>query len=428
MRGLTTMLYRGSGQFLLVHVAGTALLFGVHLLLARLLGPAEYGTFTYVTAWLAVLALIAQLGLGTATLRFVSSYRATEQWSLLRGYLQTAPRAIARASIGSGAVAFAASRLIGSDTPTSTAVAFSVGLLSLPATALLNNSSSALRAFKAISRSQVPIAIAQPLLFGVAVTAFASVSTAPVSAIHVLFAYAGSMWCILAVSWLLLRRLIPTEVRTAVPAHTVPEWRRVAAPLLIVGLLQVIRMRSDSILLGGLASVADVGLYNAANRLASLAVFGLTAVAAWVPPHISEAYAHGDRSRMQQLATVAARATAGFMVPVAIILFAFGPWFLRLFGPDFAAASVALRILVLGQLLNAATGPVGYFLTLTGHQSRVAWVEGASALVNFVLNVALIPPFGIVGAAIAGAVANAFRNASMAWIAWRSLGVRAWIL
>jgi len=390
------------------------MLFGLHLLLARLLGPAEYGTFTYVTAWLAVLALIAQLGLATTTLRFVSSYRATEQWGLLRGYLRTAPRAIALASIGSGVVAFAASRLLGSDTSSSTAVAFTAGLLSLPATALLNNSSSTLRAFKAISRSQAPIAIGQPLLFGVAVTAYAAISTTPVTAIHVLFAYAGSMWCILSVSWLLLR--------------AVPEWRRVAAPLLIVGLLQVIRMRSDSILLGGLASVADVGLYNAANRLASLAVFGLTAVAAWVPPHISEAYAHGDRSRMQHLATVAARATAGFMVPVAIILFAFGPWFLRLFGPDFAAASVALRILVLGQLLNAATGPVGYFLTLTGHQSRVAWVEGASALVNFVLNVALIPPFGIVGAAIAGAVANAFRNASMAWIAWRSLGVRAWIL
>ena len=74
-------------------------------MLARVLGASGYGIYAYVTAWIVVLALCATLGFHTAMLRFVSVYRAREEWPLLRGVLRYAAQRVSVAGlvIGGGA-------------------------------------------------------------------------------------------------------------------------------------------------------------------------------------------------------------------------------------------------------------------------------------------------------------------------------------
>jgi len=76
---------------------------------------------------------------------------------------------------------------------------------------------------------------------------------------------------------------------------------------------------------------------------------------------------------------------------------------LSLFGADFVAGYPALIILTAGMIVNAAAGPVGLLLNMTGHQRLCAKIFGTSALINVVLNALLIPQLGIVGAALATA-------------------------
>ena len=91
----------------------------------------------------------------------------------------------------------------------------------------------------------------------------------------------------------------------------------------------------------------------------------------------------------------------------------FGYVVLGIFVSDFTAGYVALLVLLAGQLINAVSGPVGYVMTMTGHQHRAARIIGVCAFVNIVLNAMLIPLFGMSGAASATAITTAMWNLMM---------------
>ena len=110
---------------------------------------------------------------------------------------------------------------------------------------------------------------------------------------------------------------------------------------------------------------------------------------------------------------------------VTLFLMVFGGQVLGLFGSEFMAAQWCLTILVLGQLINATTGPGGYLLDLTGHQDRSARVRCGSAVLNLSLNYLLIPKFGIMGAAIATTTTTILDNIIIYILTVKYLGIHA---
>jgi len=81
-----------------------------------------------------------------------------------------------------------------------------------------------------------------------------------------------------------------------------------------------------------------------------------------------------------------------------------------LFGKDFIVAYGALVFLTLGQFVNSLSGSTGIFMNMTGHQIQLSRIMLGAAVINIVMNVLLIKPLGINGAAIAGMVSLAFWN------------------
>jgi O-antigen/teichoic acid export membrane protein len=72
-----------------------------------------------------------------------------------------------------------------------------------------------------------------------------------------------------------------------------------------------------------------------------------------------------------------------------------------LFGANYAPAATALRILSIGFIISNFMGPNGATLIVMGEVRFVMWATLTTALLNIGLNIALIPPFGIEGTAIA---------------------------
>jgi O-antigen/teichoic acid export membrane protein len=60
-----------------------------------------------------------------------------------------------------------------------------------------------------------------------------------------------------------------------------------------------------------------------------------------------------------------------------------------------------LRALLVGQIVNAAAGSVGWLMLLSGRQKKAAWVYGWVAFIHVVLLAVVIPVFGTIGAAAA---------------------------
>ncbi len=123
-------------------------------------------------------------------------------------------------------------------------------------------------------------------------------------------------------------------------------------------------------------------------------------------------HARERQGELQTLVTDITRWTFWPSLAVALILVAFGPTILRLFGPGFEQGSTVLAILTLGQLVNAFTGPVAMLLNMTGHQNVTARVLGINAILGAGLGLALTQIWGIIGTAVA------FSAAIVLWNAW----------
>src|SRR5262245_38021399 len=95
-------LTRGAGVTFVVNCGGLLLQVVLQLAFARLMGVAAYGEYSYALSWLVLIALLATLGLDSALLRFLSSYRARAEWSKLRGLLVFGYGAGMACGIGAG--------------------------------------------------------------------------------------------------------------------------------------------------------------------------------------------------------------------------------------------------------------------------------------------------------------------------------------
>src|SRR5690606_28888087 len=92
--------------------------------------------------------------------------------------------------------------------------------------------------------------------------------------------------------------------------------------------------------------------------------------------------------------------TLALGVVVAIGLYLVGPWALTLvFGEQYAPAGAVLRVLAVAVPARYLATSAGAVLATEDNMRRKVWLMGLTALVNLSLNVALIPRYGIHGAA-----------------------------
>ena len=83
---------------------------------------------------------------------------------------------------------------------------------------------------------------------------------------------------------------------------------------------------------------------------------------------------------------------------------------LHVFGEGFSSGATALAILALGQLVNIGTGTVAGLLAMVG-RARMSVLNSVFFLgLSLVLDLLMIPPWGILGAAIANATSLAAVN------------------
>lgn len=187
--------------------------------------------------------------------------------------------------------------------------------------------------------------------------------------------------------------------------------------------VHLINANLDVVMLGLLTDDRQTGLYRAATVVSELVAFGLGVVNFIILPRIAGLHARGDRAGLQRLTTQSARViTAMATVGLAVILLAGGAILSGLFGGDFVGGRHALIILAFGQFANALFGPVALVLNMTG-QERLTLIGVTVAVgLNVVLNLALIPAYGIEGAAIASASALILWNIVLAVLLKRRVG------
>lgn len=118
----------------------------------------------------------------------------------------------------------------------------------------------------------------------------------------------------------------------------------------------------------------------------------------------------------------ALRRITTMLVPCAVLLALFAPWWLRLFGPGYAAHGArVLELLAVATLPRAVTEVYLGALRAQNRASLVALIQAARAVLLLSLTVALTTSIGIVGAGVAAVTSQAAIAAAVSFGLWRVL-------
>ncbi len=393
-----------------IKLLGAAVALSVQIYIARNVAADVYGLFVLVTAGLAIAALVARQGLDTTLTRFTGQYHGNDEGEALMGLWRWARRRLLLQTSTVSVLALLLIGLFAGDRP-SHAFAFGAGVLLLWATVNLSQAQAKNQGLRGIY-ARLPDELVRPLTFGVLVAVVLTATDAALSAATLLLLSTIAV-CVALVTAIAYRRLLLPSVRgeSVLPAtQNTVLWQQGQWALLIVSGTTVVISQLDILLVGFLIDEAHAGIYGAAARLSVLASFALAAINVLISPMIASAHSKGDHANMQRLAHNAARFSTLFTAVVALLLCWQAEWVLGWFGEPFRAAANALRILLLGQLINALCGSVGVLQLMTGNEQPAARNMLIACIACPLLGIPLISLYGIEGAAVAATAATALWN------------------
>ncbi|TML95506.1 MAG: hypothetical protein E6G10_28240 [Actinobacteria bacterium] len=190
----------------------------------------------------------------------------------------------------------------------------------------------------------------------------------------------------------------------------------------IGSVLSLANYRIDQWLMGALTSARQIGLYSIAVSWSEALFFLPTALAQVQRPNL----VRDDPAGAARQTAVVFRAAVVITIALAIAVALLAPVLCTtIFGPRFADSVPQLRILTIGSLGIVATKLLGNALVAQGRPLRQTLAILSSFVVILVLDVALIPSLGGVGASIASAGAYAVGGLVVVAVFARTFGLPA---
>ncbi|MGI8773731.1 MAG: polysaccharide biosynthesis C-terminal domain-containing protein [Actinomycetota bacterium] len=414
----------GTSQNILgIVVAGLATLVA-NLLLARTLGKEAFGVVTVLTQAAFVASFATRAGMDMAVLRDVAIAGGADRRSTARS---SVARAVVIAAAVSAVVALAVVAL--ADTIRSLFSipgAYGSGVvvaaaLGLPGLAMTNVWLAATRGLKIMRHTLYIFWAGQPLLWIALMVAGWRVSETTWMAT---LAY--------SISWLLASVAAGSAWRreTAGWGSEVPDagWAarllRYAGPRAPAALFSQLLFWTDLFILTRYVDQAEIGVYSAVLRAGHMVVLFLTSMNLMFSPYVADLYAKGEIERLGRLFKTLTRWTLAATLPAFLLMAVAPSSVLSMFGEGFGSGRTALVILLAGQLVNIATGSVGFVLIMVGRTGWDLLVYLGSLIFDVVLAVVLASRYGMEGAAVANAVTFGVSNLARLVLVHRIVGIQ----
>jgi O-antigen/teichoic acid export membrane protein len=400
-----------------IRIASAGLLYISQVALARWMGSDAYGI--YVIAWTVVLVLggLSSLGLNQAVMRLVPQYRAAGDTGLLSGLIDGSRWLALVAGSAIAALGLAGLALWGHHIDGPLAVAAYLALVCVPMYAVTDVQDGIGRGHGWMGLGLLPPYVLRPALVLTGMTA-AHLLSLPMTATTAMAAAILATWATgLIQLWALSQRL--PRPTTATPSeHDLRGWLGVGLPLMAVTGAEITLQCADVLILSRTMAPTDIAVYYAAAKTMSLLLYVHYAVGSAAAKRLAALDTTGDKSGLERTVPEIVRWTFWPSLAAGLVILALGQPLLSLFGPQFTAGYPVMMVLVAGFLARAAVGPSDTILRMLGQHRLSAAISVATAVLNVALLLALIPAFGLVGAAAATAVALT-AEAACNWLAAR---------
>ena len=397
LRGSTLLL---SGRFVSLGIN-----FVTQVLIARYLTKNEFGIFAYGLSMVALGEAVSTMGLDKGVSRFLPIYDERGQYRKLLGTLLMVSGTVLGFGTAFLALAFGLDGFA-SGSMRHDPQAVSV-LLILICLAPLQSLDDVLMGVFAVFSKPRAIFVRRYVLapvFRLAAIGFVIAAGAGVRELAIGYVLGGAagiaLYLVMLVKLLrtrgLLQHLHPR--RLEYPAAEVFGF---ALPLVVVDLLFVVMNTTNVFMLEAFGSTADVADYRVVQPAAKLNSLVMTSFALLFTPAAARLFAREDRKGIHELYWSTAAWMAVFSFPIFALTFpAAGAVTVGLFGHQYASSAPILALLSLGYYFNAALGFNGLTLRVYGLVKLTVGLSLAVAVLNVLVNLALIPAYGAIGAGI----------------------------
>jgi len=180
--------------------------------------------------------------------------------------------------------------------------------------------------------------------------------------------------------------------------------------LMVVAIAAYITQQFGVIVLSITTSLSDIALFSLAAKISLLMAVPLYAVNAITSPMYAKLSTAKDIVGFKSLAKKTTFFLAGIATLAYGVFFLIAEYGLVMIDPFYSEASLLLKILLIGQWFNLATGSVVTMLIMSGyerlHRRNTLVITG----INVALLFAFIPSYGVIAAAVVTSVIMASKN------------------
>jgi len=179
----------------------------------------------------------------------------------------------------------------------------------------------------------------------------------------------------------------------------------------------------QTLMLGLLSTSSAVGIFTAASRTSTIGKMFQASIVTVAMPYVSDLHSRNEFAQLNHFYQTVTKWTYTVNLPVFLMMLLFSKPILMIFGDSFvsnltidifgvtySAGAVAMFILAFGHLIDAGTGICGVIITMTARP----WLNTFNSILAFsstiLLNILLIPTWGVIGAAAAQVAAITILN------------------
>lgn len=369
----------------------------VIFILARYLGPQQFGLLSYATAIISVGSTLAKLGLDDVAVRQLAEDKRQQDHILATCLFM---------KLVSGLLTYVVLVAISYSFQQERNVTLLIGILglTLPIQAIDVLGFS----FKAYLNPR-PLVIGNSiaLLIGSAIKISCVIHQAPLELIA---------WCmvfefIISSVSLYIAYCISNHKAVLFKAVSLTQINQLiheSFPIIISGIAVTAYMRTDQIMIKEMLGSEALGLYSAASKISESWYFLPMIVTRSLLP-IAVKLKQTDPAGYQKLFKLLFRFLGLGSFAIAILIFFCSDFLIDvLFGNDYALAQSVLAVHSLGGIFVCMGLVLSLWTIVEGKTDKMIFNTGLGAVINIILNLFFIQKFGILGAAISTIIARAF--------------------
>lgn len=377
------------------------------IVLARYLGTEQYGLYAFMIWFLSLAALVVSLGMKEMTKRFVGEAVGQQNMNTVKGLVQLHLVIRGAAALLTCGLIIALSSFLARlfDVPPDSTYFMLIAILLLPYI-LLAIFSGIFAAFQKYEYAAYVGLITSLLrVAAVIIVVFSGFGVK-----EVLIAYMG-VWALgIPMGLFLLSRLVPLRDLLS-PSRLEPQTRNSAlkysmAALGIHGVDYFLWRQAEVMFLGIYRSVEEVGFYNIAHKIPSMAMHLVPlAMGKVLLPTVAEQFGRGDMEKVKTIYVTAARYLMMLSFPIAAGGIALArPIINILYGYEYAPAVVLMQIVCVPFALRGIIHSVSSIIYGLKEPVFILKIGIILICISIGLNLWLIPKYGAIGAVIATSV------------------------